>query len=153
VLSPIVAELEAALAADAPLKAADGDVPAHDRYAVELAAIALLRVRRCAAYLELHGIEDERGNLRQAFIEFGRAVEGAARMLDRLGMSPRSRAALGLDLARQADLATALSEPDDGRRAELLREAGLDPSPGGGVIDSADPGSSLPRIDGGNGNG
>ena len=33
----------------------------------------------------------------------------------------------GLDAARTIDLATAMSEPDDERRAELLREAGLDP--------------------------
>ena len=32
----------------------------------------------------------------------------------------------GFDAARTIDLASAMSEPDDERRAELLREAGLD---------------------------
>jgi phage FluMu gp28-like protein len=49
-----------------------------------------------------------------------------AELLDRLGMSPRSRAALGVDLARTVDLATAMSEKDPDMRRELLREAGLD---------------------------
>jgi len=107
VLDPLAREIEDALAEDLPLKAPDGSVPAPDRFAVELAAIALLRVRRCSAYLELHGDADERGNLRSAFLELGRAVEHAARMLDRLGCSPRARAALGVDLGKieQFDLA------------------------------------------------
>ncbi len=45
--------------------------------------------------------------------------------LDALGMTPRSRAKLGLDLARAADLATAMSEPDPVKRERLLREAGV----------------------------
>jgi hypothetical protein len=84
------ARFEDALAADLPLKDAEGNVPAPDRFAVELAAIALLRVRRCWAYLELHGDADERGHMRSEFIELGKAIESAARMLDRLGMSPRA---------------------------------------------------------------
>jgi len=98
VLDPLAREIEEALVEDLPVKGRGGGVPAPDRFMVELAAIALLRVRRCAAYLELYDDVDERGNLRPAFIEFGKAVEHAARMLDRLGMSPRARAALGADL-------------------------------------------------------
>ncbi|MGH2993753.1 MAG: hypothetical protein ACRDL1_09475 [Solirubrobacterales bacterium] len=41
-------------------------------------------------------------------------------------MNPRDRAAHGLDLARRIDLASAMSEPDPDRRAELLREAGVE---------------------------
>jgi hypothetical protein len=67
---------------------------------VELAAIALLRVRRVSAYLELHGDIDAHGNLRPALDGLGKAVEHAAKMLDRLGCSPRARVALGLDVAR-----------------------------------------------------
>jgi len=40
-------------------------------------------------------------------------------------MTPRSRARLGLDLARTTDLATAMSESDPDRRARLLAEAGF----------------------------
>ena len=114
VLDPLAREIEDALAEDLPIKDASGDVPAADRFAVELAAIALLRVRRCSAFLELHGDADERGNLRSAFLELGKAVEHAARMLDRLGCSPRARAALGVDVgrARQFDLARHWAEQD-----------------------------------------
>lgn len=114
VLDPLAREIEEALAEDLPLKDASGQVPAPDRFAVELAAIALLRVRRCSAYLELHGNADERGNLRPAFLELGKAVEHAARMLDRLGCSPRARAALGVDLGKmqQFDLARHWAERD-----------------------------------------
>lgn len=133
VLDPIVREIEEALAADLPLKNADGSVPAADRFAVELAAIALLRVRRVAAYLELHGDTDAQDNLRREFEAEGKAIEHAARMLDRLGCSPRARAALGVDVARMAqagaDPATLLSaaqaESDPALRARLLESAGL----------------------------
>lgn len=118
VLDPVVREIETALAADLPLKDADGKVPGADRFAVELAAIALLRVRRCAAYLDLHGDVDDRGNLRPAFLKQGRAVEHAARMLDRIGCSPRARVALGLDLQRGLDLAQAMAADAEAERRE-----------------------------------
>jgi hypothetical protein len=126
VLDPIVRELEIALSEDVPLKDGTGNVPAPDRFAVELAAIALVRVRRCANYLELHGDADEHGRLRPEFEQFGRAVEHAARMLDRLGCSPRARAALGLDLARTVDASVAWSERDPDRRRALLSELGIE---------------------------
>ena len=53
------------------------------------------------------------------------ATRTADRLLTVLGMNPRSRAALGLDLARATDLATAMSEPDPDRRAALMSEAGV----------------------------
>lgn len=133
VLDPIVREIEDALAADLPLKNGDGSVPAADRFAVELAAIALLRVRRVSAYLQLHGDTDEKGALRPELEGLGKAVEHAARMLDRLGCSPRARAALGVDVARMAQagadpstlLSAAQNEPDPQLRARLLERAGL----------------------------
>jgi hypothetical protein len=54
----------------------------------------------------------------------------ASDYLDALGMTPNSRAKLGLDLQRTVDLASAMSEPDDARRAELLREAGIEDEDG-----------------------
>src|SRR4051794_30502686 len=50
VIDPIKREIQEGLEADLPLKER-GQVPAPDRFAVELAAIALLRVRRVSAYL------------------------------------------------------------------------------------------------------
>lgn len=142
VLDPIVREVEAALAVDLPLLNPDGSVPGADRFTVELTAVALLRVRRCFAYLALHGDVDEQGRLRSEVDGLGRAVEHAAKMLDRLGCSPRSRAALGLDVARTAqvvDAATALSEPDPALRARLLVQAGVLDAEGDGVTDGVGP--------------
>lgn len=133
VLDPIVREIEASLTDDLPLKNADGSVPAADRFAVELAAIALLRVRRVSAYLELHGDTDAQDNLRPELEGLGKAVDSATRMLRELGCTPRARAALGVDVARMAqagaDPATLLSaaqaESDPALRARLLESAGL----------------------------
>jgi hypothetical protein len=133
VLDPIKQEIMDALAADLPIKDANGDVPGADRFMVEMCAIALLRVRRCEAFLALHGDADDRGRMRPEFDALGKAVEAAARLLDRLGMSTRSRAALGVDVSRMGaklDPATVLSmareETDPTIRRELLRSVGLD---------------------------
>lgn len=136
VIDPLVREIEAALAADLPLKDADGGTPGADRFAVELAAIALLRVRRVSAYLELHGDSDDRGNLRAELDGLGRAVEHAAKMLDRIGCSPRARAALGLSLVRTvdqwedvlADGARRVAEREARDRAGDVLEAGETPA-------------------------
>ena len=125
VLDPLLAEIEAALAEDLPIKDANGDVPAPDRSSGARGATRSRSAQRRSAFLALHGDGDERGNLRPAFLELGKAVEHAARMLDRLGCSPRARAALGLDLARATDLATAMSEPDPERKRRLMSEAGV----------------------------
>jgi hypothetical protein len=97
-----VQDVRRALALDAPVRAPDGGLPAADEYMVELAAIALVRLRRCAYYLAAHGDRDEHGRLRPESVEFDRHTERCAKLLDRLGLSPRARAALGLDLARAA---------------------------------------------------
>jgi len=132
VLDPIKHEIQDALEVDSPLRDPNGGVPAADTFMIELCAIQLLRVRRCAAFLALHGDEDGRGNLRREFIEYGKAVEQAARMLDRLGMSPRSRAALGVDVSKitaRPDPSTIISlareETDPGIKRELLRSIGI----------------------------
>jgi hypothetical protein len=45
---------------------------------------------------------------------------------DALGMSPRSRARLGLDLQRGYDLAQAMSDPDPEERRRLMVDAGIE---------------------------
>ena len=62
VMDATVAEIDEALAASVPLQGPDGPPPA-DRFAIELAAIALVRVRRCHAYLDLNGDTDEKLSL------------------------------------------------------------------------------------------
>jgi hypothetical protein len=79
------------------------------------------------ASLAARGYLDGKGNVRSAAELAGRMRREASDYLDALGMRPRSRAKLGLDLARTTDLATAMSEEDPTRHAELLSEAGVDP--------------------------
>lgn len=123
---PVVAELADVLAADAPLRDADGELPAADRAAVESAAIDLLIVRRVHGFLQTKGWEDERGErLRPEVEHLGKANARLLGKLAQLGMTPTARSRLGLDIARTVDLATAMSEPDPERRALLMRAAGM----------------------------
>lgn len=124
------AAIAAELAADAPVRGADGGLPAHDREAVRQLARCLVRLDDVGAYLDEHGPLDRRGRERSACKAERRLRGEAARWLAVLGMTPTSRAKLGLDLARTVSVAEALSEPDAERRADLMREAGL----GGGDV-------------------
>ncbi len=125
-VSEAVREISDALARSAPVRDVEGALPAADEATVELAARALCRVRRVEAWCEQFGYLDEKtGDVKPAVRYLEQATRTADRLLGELGMNPRSRAALGLDLARTVDLATAMSEPDPARRAELMREAGV----------------------------
>lgn len=77
------------------------------------------------AYLSNYGHTDSRGRFRPEVDALGKATTRLLGALERLGMTPAGRARLGLDLARTADLATAMSEPDPERRAALMAEAGI----------------------------
>jgi hypothetical protein len=116
-----------ALAADAPLRDEGGELPAVDHAAVHLLAQSLCRLEDVAGHLAATGWIDQRtGEPRQSVLDLeARLRREAASMLDRLGMTPASRARLGLDLVRVFDAAGALSEPDPVHRAELLRRAGV----------------------------
>lgn len=116
----------AALAEDAPLRAADGGLPVEDLAIVRLLAECLCRTEDVSGYLRDHGILDPKTKeLRRAVDREGTLRAEAASYLDALGMTPRARARLGLDLARTVDLATAMSETDPVKRAELLRQPGV----------------------------
>jgi hypothetical protein len=115
-----------ALAGDAPLRDSNGSLPRADEWTVRLLAECLCRLEDVSADLDAHGWRDrETGEPRPAMSRETELRREAFGYVEALGMSPRSRARLGLNLARTVDLATALSEPDAARRAELLREAGL----------------------------
>lgn len=137
-------EVFAALAADAPVRARDGSLPAHDAVAVGLLAETLCRLDDVREWIAQHGVFDARRKKKaknprnragsrshrqskdpmRALEMEDRLMRRALDMLDALGMTPRSRAKLGLDLARTTSLAEAMSEEDPQRRADLLREAG-----------------------------
>jgi hypothetical protein len=157
VIDPIVEELRGALEADVPLRGPDGRAPAEDVYLIELAALGLLRVRRCAAFIDLHGDTDVHGNLRPEVDALGRAIEGAARLLDRLGLSPTSRAKLGLTLVRGASEAAALRRSDDfidlepdaqGLAHDLLRRFSAAGSGSGGDGGDGDDGGGSDQAEG-----
>lgn len=95
-----VAELRDAFADAAPVRDLDGSAPAADTAALEVAARALKRYRHLSGWLDLHGRLDDRGGVRPAAELELKAERQLTAALDSLGMTPRSRVALGLDLAR-----------------------------------------------------
>jgi hypothetical protein len=113
------ADIMHALAGDLPLRDHDGRVPAADMAAVELLARALVRLGDVAEWLTRRGIEDGKGELRTNVLDLERRLRAeAAEHADRLGMTPRSRAALGVDLVRASQRRSPLEEFIDGDAAE-----------------------------------
>lgn len=101
-----------ALSSDAPVRDAGG-LPAADAAAVRMLAEALCRLDRIAEYLDRRGWEDDKGKPRPV-LEYEARLRGhVLDLLRELGMTPASRAKLGLDLARGLDLAKAMSGGDD----------------------------------------
>lgn len=109
-------ELTDALAAAAPVREADGSVPAADTVAIERAARALKRWRSLASWLDLHGRLDGKGKVRDAARLELQAERQLATALDALGMTPESRSRLGLRLV------TAAAAVEDAEAARAARE-------------------------------
>lgn len=109
VLADRLADKEAviyrALSADAPLRSVEGELPKHDAVQVSLLATCLCRLDTVGEYLAEHGLMDRKGNVRPAVDLERHLRKEAATYLDAMGMSPRSRAALGVDLSALPDLA------------------------------------------------
>ena len=106
-----------ALAADAPLRDPDGGLPAADSLPVRLLAECLCRLDSVADDLRDHGWRDRESGDPRAAVELERRLRSEALDLaESLGMTPRSRARLGLDLARTEDAVQAAAE--DWRREQ-----------------------------------
>jgi hypothetical protein len=101
-------ELFDALAADAPVREAGG-LPAADGVVVRLLADVLCRLDDVGRHIAEYGWADRKGNPRPVLMVEARLRQQALDLLDRLGMTPRSRAALGLDLARASGAALDLA--------------------------------------------
>jgi len=114
----ILAELEA----EAPLRDDAGGLPAHDRQAVELLASALARLEAVTAWLDTRPPVDEKGRPWPAEDTAARLRREAGRYLDALGMTPTSRARLGLELTRTMDLAQAMAQDAELERREREQE-------------------------------
>ncbi len=112
-------EIFEALSADAPLRAHDGGLPSADGVAVRLLADCLVRLDRVGEFAT--GREKTDQGRRAIEIET-RLRSQALDLCESLGMTPRSRARLGIDVrrARSFGLARAWAEEDviDGEVAD-----------------------------------
>lgn len=109
-------EVADALSADAPLRNADGSLPAADAVLVHLLAQALCRLEDVAAHLRDRGLLDADGEMRAAVEVEAKLRREAADHAEALGMSPRARAKIGLDMLR------AEREVEDSRADRETRE-------------------------------
>jgi hypothetical protein len=105
------AQLEKQIAAALPVRDANGDPPAHDAIAVALLALTVARLESCARYVTQHG-QIKRGKVSPAAQLEEQLTARAAKLAGELGLTPRSRVALGLTLKQteHLDLATLLSD-------------------------------------------
>jgi hypothetical protein len=99
-----------AIAADAPLREVDGGLPAEDTIAASMLAKTLCRLEDVERYLALHGIVDGDGSIRPAVEVERRLRADVGDSLDALGMTPRARARLGLDIVRAVSAGDQLAE-------------------------------------------
>jgi hypothetical protein len=128
-----VAEVFEAIGEDLPLQGPDGEPPAADVAQVRLLAECMCRLEDVAANIRDFGLFDQKsGDIRPAVDLERRLRKEAAGHLDALGLNPRSRVKLGLDVAKAAgriDAASALSrarrETDPAKRKAILEEAGI----------------------------
>lgn len=128
-------EVYEAVSADAPVREADGGLPAADSIAVQAVADTLCRLEDVRAWIEENGIFDNRrknagykekrgrkaeyrrsADPMRAVVMEDRLQRRLMDQLDALGMTPRSRAKLGLDQARQFDLAREWEQQDRAKR-------------------------------------
>ncbi len=112
-------------------------VPARspsDEPSIRLLALALAQVEAATSWLAENGIVDENGNARSLLKHLGTMMNTSARIADRLGCTPTSRATLGLDVARMRATEDGLENLRQ-RGAEIMaRRAGEL----GGVVDIDD---------------
>jgi hypothetical protein len=126
----IRSEIFAALADSVPLRPG-GVLPVADELAVAELTEALGQLRSVREWLRSHGWLDQKSN--ELLPAVAREEQLSRRVLDyseALGLTPRSRMKLGVDLVRGLDVASALSaareEENPAVRRALLQAAGLD---------------------------
>lgn len=105
VLQAKTREIYDALSASAPVRDEDDELPVADAHAVAIAAQALARLESVVAYIDKHGALDRRGKPIPAVGYETKLRRECAEHLASLGMTPKARARLGVDLVRQRDLA------------------------------------------------
>ena len=105
-----VAELAGALAEDVPVASPS------DALAVAELAQKVCQLENLRGYLQAHGYLTDGGEVRPAADLERRLSAMVADQLDALGMTPRSRAKLGLDLQRGRDRALEMAEAERAER-------------------------------------
>jgi hypothetical protein len=96
-LAPRAAEIAAELSEVVPA-ASPADTPT-----IRLLALTLARIERIETWLAeqpLHDFRNEQGEMQPALKQLAGWVNTAARLCDRLALTPTSRGKLGLDLSR-----------------------------------------------------
>ncbi len=109
-LAPRVAEIADDLIARVPAYA-ESDAPT-----VWLLAGVLAQIETGRDYLAEHGMLDGRGKPRPVMGILTTLQNSAARLCDQLGLSPTSRARLGVDLAKGADLQAEIEKARQARK-------------------------------------
>lgn len=117
------AEVREALTLDAPLRDPDGGLPAPDALAVSMLAEVLCRRDNVREYLDRRGWEGDDGQPRPAVDLERRLRSEALDLMRELGMTPKARAALGLDLIRSVSAAESAAEAARVARERLDRRA------------------------------
>lgn len=111
-------EVFAALAADAPLRER-GELPAADALVVGLLAEAMVRLERVRRHHRDFGWLDPKTREPRASVALqDRLTRQALDLARELGMTPASRAKLGVDLQRGVDLAQQAAEDFERERRE-----------------------------------
>jgi hypothetical protein len=106
-----------------PVRGPDGGLHPADREAVVRLAELLCRIDRATAHLDRHGLTNRKGEAHSLLRHISRWEAAARDWMSDLGMTPRSRVALGLDLARTRDLAQEWASPKRRRRIDAEADA------------------------------
>ena len=124
-----------ALAEDAPLRDHDGGLPSSDTVIVSLLAECLCRLESVSTYIRDQGWLNSKSGEPSTVLDIeARLRKESSDYLDALGMTPRSRVRLGLDLSRSFDLAQHWAQ-EDAQKSDYLQEPleappPSDPAPG-----------------------
>lgn len=88
-----------------PVRGQDGRLHPSDHHAVRMLADVLVRIDLAEAHLAEVGMVNRKGEAHSLLRHISRWENHALRLMHEMGMTPKARAELGVDLAKQRDLA------------------------------------------------
>lgn len=127
-------DMQRYLAARAPLRDKDGNLPEYDEPAMEILSYGFSRIRKLWAELDRLGPVTNTGRLRYALVrEIRRSEKQLFQQLSQMGMTAQGRANLGLSLAATAHIQQDVRPNRTPERlmalAQHLAQHGLLPNP------------------------